>query len=338
MFDKSTYPFISVILPVYNAEKYILASIQSILSQTYSNFELIVLNDGSTDKSGEIIKEIDDSRIVYVEHPNCGLASTLNKGLGLAKGQFIARQDADDISYPQRFEKQIAFLRTHPQCGLLGTWAQIIDEKGNVTSRYHRHETENNSIKFTLCFDNSFVHSSVMFRKEVLSTVGNYDSSVHHLVQDYEYWFRISRKYQLANLSETLLDYREVGSSISRITSDFSRVVAEQSSQNLSNYFSPAQVLAPEILSSLHHGINLSHRLEQLRDFEIDLYLNQLINGLFGKQVPGRATMVLIKEYKSKFKYIQNAYLGFDTSKSLISRIPYKLKTRMFKLLNKNLS
>ncbi len=111
-------PLISVILPVYNSEAYIRESIDSILNQSYSNFEFLILNDGSSDNSEEIILSYKDPRIKYHKHPNCGLAGTLNKGLELSKGELIARQDQDDISLPQRFEKQVNFLINFNKCVL----------------------------------------------------------------------------------------------------------------------------------------------------------------------------------------------------------------------------
>lgn len=124
-------PEISVILPVYNAEKYIRNSIESILHQSFKDFELIIINDGSIDNSGAIISSFNDVRIhYYTNDTNLGLIKTLNKSINLSKGRYIARMDADDICMPNRFEKQVAFMESHPSVVLCGTWAKIIDDQG----------------------------------------------------------------------------------------------------------------------------------------------------------------------------------------------------------------
>ena len=125
------HPLISVILPAYNADRYLTEAIKSILAQTYSNFELIILNDGSTDHTEQIILGFTDSRILYIDnHQNLGIVATLNKGLSVAQGEYIARMDADDISTAVRFEHQINYLETHPAVGVLGSAIQIIDRRG----------------------------------------------------------------------------------------------------------------------------------------------------------------------------------------------------------------
>jgi len=121
-------PVISVLLPIYNGAPYLVEAIDSVLNQTWKDFELIVINDGSTDDSAAIVHGYDDPRIRYYEHENIGLAATLNRGIDLAVGEFIARQDQDDISKPERFARQIVYLTAHPECVLIGTWAEIWGE------------------------------------------------------------------------------------------------------------------------------------------------------------------------------------------------------------------
>ncbi|MCE3259890.1 MAG: glycosyltransferase [Bacteroidetes bacterium] len=231
----SASPKISVILPVYNAEKYIAEAITSILSQTFSNFELIVVNDGSNDRSEEIILSFKDDRIVYLRQKNAGLAATLNKGISLANGEYIARQDNDDISLPERLEKQLNFLEEHKEVSLLGTWAEIIDEQGRSTGRFHRHHASDSYLKFFLLFDNPFVHSSVMFRKESVKQIGAYNVSPE-LFEDYNLWSRLARVSRVANLQLPLLKYREVNTGMSRTASDYKEKVKRQSSENIRYY------------------------------------------------------------------------------------------------------
>ncbi len=244
--------FISVILPMYNAERYIEESVQSILKQTYENFELIIIDDGSKDHSRALVKGINDRRIKYLYQSNSGMAASLNTGIESAKGEIIARQDADDISHPDRFEKQISFLTENPGCGLLGTWSNIFSDN-SPGHAMHQHPTDNLLIKLFLLFDNPFVHSSVMIRKTVLDAVGNYDVNKSSLIQDYDLWSRVARNYTVANLPELLLDYRETEGGISRTTTDYSGDVIEQAMENM-NFFLEEKSDAVADIACLFHG------------------------------------------------------------------------------------
>ena len=163
---------VSVVLPVYNGEKDVHECIQSILDQTFQNFEFIIINDGSIDNSGKIIGGFKDSRIVYLEQDNQGLAAALNNAIKVSTGEFIARQDQDDYSYPERFEKQVEFLESNSDYAVVGTWGEDIDTetKKNIwktQTRYKKPPVESFALKYTLLFDSPFVHSSVMIRKSV---------------------------------------------------------------------------------------------------------------------------------------------------------------------------
>jgi glycosyltransferase involved in cell wall biosynthesis len=203
-------------MPVYNGAAYLGRAINSILSQTYGDYEFIIINDGSTDESGAIIQEYNDSRIRYYEHANRGLAATLNRGIEIAKGKYVARQDQDDVSFPQRFEKQVTFLEANPEYGMVGTWAEIwIQDK--KTRRTHKHPSDSLTLKFDLLFNNPFVHSSMILRRTVFDEIGLYtDDKSRQLPEDYELWSRIARKFKVANIPEILLVYREVRGSMSR--------------------------------------------------------------------------------------------------------------------------
>lgn len=208
--------FISVLLPVYNGAEHLKEAIQSILEQTYPTFELIIINDGSTDDSAAIIKQFTDPRIRYYEQENHGLAFTLNRAIELSKGKYLARQDQDDISLPQRFEKQVRFMEAHADCGMVGTWAMIW-KGNNETKRNHEHPTESFILKFDLLLNNPFVHSSIMLRSQVFDEVGLYSTDKSRQPpEDYELWSRIARKFDVANIPEILHIYREVPGSMSR--------------------------------------------------------------------------------------------------------------------------
>ena len=211
-------PIISVVLPLYNCTEYVGEAIDSILAQTLADFELIVIDDGSTDETPRIARSFRDPRLRFFSQENRGLSATLNRGIDLARGRYVARQDQDDISRPERFRRQVAFLDAHARCALVGTWADIW--VGRVpTGRVHRHPSENVALQYELLLDNPFVHSSVMLRKEALDAVGGYSTDpARQPPEDFELWSRIARKYEVANIPEALHVYREVAGSMSRAT------------------------------------------------------------------------------------------------------------------------
>jgi glycosyltransferase involved in cell wall biosynthesis len=230
-------PTVSVLLPVYNGVCYIREAIDSILNQTYGDFELIIINDGSTDETGAIIQNFKDERIRVYGQPNKHLPATLNRAIGLSRGKYLARHDHDDIAMPRRLEKQVAFLNAHPNCGMVGTWASIWDEAG-VTERVHNHPAGNLALKYELLFRNPVVHSSVMMRRAVLQQVGAYSTDARRQPpEDYELWSRISRVSDVANIAEVLQIYREVGGSMSR-SADSSLLdrIVDISAENLAWY------------------------------------------------------------------------------------------------------
>ena len=195
---------ISVILPVYNSEKYISEAIQSVLDQTYSNFELLVLDDGSTDNTLSIINKFADERIkIFKSERNYGIVHQLNKGIDNSRGEFIARMDADDISHPERFNKQIDYLNSHPTIDVLGTFANKIgEEAGLIQYNYNKSE----QISFLLNFYCYMLHPTVMMRKRIFSKCKY--SSDYPLAEDYGLWCQINNGSNLYILDEVLLDYR----------------------------------------------------------------------------------------------------------------------------------
>ncbi len=211
-----TTPLISVVLPVYNGAADVEKAVDSILAQTFTDFELIIINDGSKDNSASVLESLSDPRIRLYHQDNMGLAGTLNRGIGLARGRYIARQDQDDLSHPERFARQVDFLEKHPDHGLLGTAAQIW-VGDTPTERAHDHPTDHGALSFELLFNNPFVHSSIMMRKATVEAVGGYTTDpARQPPEDYELWSRMARQGRVANLPERLLVYREVPASMSR--------------------------------------------------------------------------------------------------------------------------
>jgi len=196
---------ISVIMPAYNAEKYIGQAIESVLNQTYQDFELIIVDDGSTDRTAARIGRYDDRRIKYTRdfNHNLGIVLALNRGLELAKGDYIARHDADDISEPTRFEKQVAFLDTHPEYAICGTWM-----KDMASDRIYQYpEDPNYRQMLVFCY---VAHPTVMMRREVYDTIGGYDEDFNMgCCEDYDYWLRIvDAGLKIYNIPEVLYSKR----------------------------------------------------------------------------------------------------------------------------------
>ena len=204
-------PEISVIMPVYNGEKYLIEAIDSILNQTYINFEFIILNDGSIDRTEEIILSYDDSRIVYVKNEeNLQIVKTLNIGITLAKGKYIARMDADDISYPERLKKQYEFLEEHSNVSVLGTERVVINEWGKVQLSANIVPLTPKICEWTILFYSPTIHPSTMMRKEDILDIGGYCAKKEvEYVEDLKLWVDLIEKgYKIMNLSEPLIKYR----------------------------------------------------------------------------------------------------------------------------------
>lgn len=201
-----TRPLVSVIMPVYNSDKYLQRTIDSILSQTYRNFELIIIDDGSTDKSPRIIKAMKDSRVKLIAQKNKGVSASRNRGIRMAKGTFIAMHDGDDISDPARFQKQIDFLHRHPEVGLLGTNLRLINESGTLIGASDL-LTNPDDLKLAEIFSNQIAQGSVMIRRDVLMQTELYDTSMSH-AEDTDLWRRVSHLTDIANIKEPLYEYR----------------------------------------------------------------------------------------------------------------------------------
>lgn len=202
-------PLVSVILPCYNAEDFIEASIKSIMDQTYSNLEIIAIDDCSTDNTFSILQILskNDNRIKILQNEkNAGLVSSLNNGIINAKGKYIARMDADDISLPQRIERQIKFMEQHVDVALCGSDYLTINSKNKEIGKIS-FPSENEEIKAALLFTNAFAHPTVVIRKEILERCGPYEEGLVP-AEDYELWIRIAENYKIANIPAYLLKYR----------------------------------------------------------------------------------------------------------------------------------
>lgn len=193
---------ISVVMPTHNNQNTIKEAINSILSQTYKNFEFIIINDGSIDDTEKIIKSFKDKRIKYLENKtNKGISFSLNKGIKTAEGKYIARMDADDISLPQRLKIQIAFMEKNKNIGVCGSWASTQNSK-----KIWKTPITNKKIKTHLLFNSPFIHPSIMIRASLLEET-NYPNFKHS--EDYGLWALLADKTDFYNLSKPLIMYKK---------------------------------------------------------------------------------------------------------------------------------
>ena len=199
-------PIITVLMPVFNGEKYLRQAIDSVLSQTLRDFEFWIIDDSSTDGTGKILESYQDRRIrIFRNDTNIGLAASLNEFMGHIQTKYIARMDSDDISLPKRFEKQVRFMEDSPDIGICGTWIGVFGDKKSII-RYPEH---NEQIRIDLLFSCPLAHPTIMMRKDVRDRLNILYRIDHAAAQDYELWSRISESVRFANLQEVLLHYRE---------------------------------------------------------------------------------------------------------------------------------
>jgi glycosyltransferase involved in cell wall biosynthesis len=212
-------PAVSVVLCVFNGLPYLQESVRSVLGQTHQDLELIVVDDGSTDGSWKVLAELasQDPRLILKRNAaNLGLTLSLNRGLRLARGRLLARQDADDVSRPDRLERQVAFLRDHPAVGLVGALPVFIDEAGvELEARAFPVLADNARIQRQLLDSNCLVAGSVMIRRECLDRVGEFNPQFA-FAQDYDLWLRLAEVTQLANLPGGLYRYRVLPTALSQ--------------------------------------------------------------------------------------------------------------------------
>ena len=270
-------PRVSVLMPVYNGEAYLQEAIDSILKQEFTDFEFVIINDGSTDHTAEIIQSYDDPRIRYFENEqNIGLVGSLNSGLKLVQSPYIARMDADDISMPKRFANQVDFLDAHPKVGVLGSAVKVIDGDGN-SSNIRRFPENHELITWSMFFDDPIAHPTVMMRRELLKRVRGYRADMLQ-AGDYDLWRRLSKVTRFSNLPNVLLFLRRHDTCITKV----------HRTQQLNNSIRISHTMISEILGdNVPLGIvqNLwSKEFERLSDMH---QAGNLIYRLYRASTPG---------------------------------------------------
>lgn len=244
-------PKVSVLMPAYNSEAFVAEAIESILNQTYTDFEFIIINDGSTDKTAEIIDKYakNDSRIKFINnHKNQGLIAVLNQGLDLCTGEYVARMDSDDISMPQRFEKQVQYMDEHQEVGILGTW---IDFFPTTTMQGVGHHKKNIAVMDVLrgwCVN----HPTVMMRKSVLTKHALRYRADFIAAEDYDLWAQAVRVTKIENLQETLLRYRFHEASVTNTAKNKALESVEKTKKELLNFLTEDEELQKRLLGALN--------------------------------------------------------------------------------------
>lgn len=244
-------PLMTVLMPVYNAELFLREAMDSILHQTFTDFEFLIIDDGSTDSSTEIIQSYTDPRIRFIKNErNLGISLTLNKGIELAKAELIARMDADDISYPDRLQKQYDYMAAHPECGMLSTWARVIsqDKKFIRLERYR-----SNFYYYNLTFECWIYHPTIVFTKTAVKAAGMYSMPYS---EDYDLFWQIARRYKIANLAEPLVDYRLSPTSLNTVLRKHEYDIANEQNvlRNIRYYMGDNFTISKESLELLRHN------------------------------------------------------------------------------------
>lgn len=318
MFMNAT-PFVSVVMAVYNGAPFLKEAIDSILSQTYKRFEFIIIDDGSTDGSLDIINGYSDERIkILVNSRNEGLIFSLNKGIEYALGTYIVRMDADDISLPQRIEEQVSFMEKHSEIGVCGTYIEVFGKSVNgYIHRFKRNPLANNA---TLLFTTCFAHPSVIIRKSVIDQYHLFYEDVYRNAEDYGFWVELSKYTQFANINKVLLKYRILQGSVTRVANKDMKSRYEIHKLIYQNYLQ-------------HNNISLS-------DDELWVHFMISDNERFTKseyvQTP-RIVYQHLKNLLDYYKYIDNfsffACSIYQRGLSISRWFPYRYKFYMLPLL-----
>lgn len=298
-------PEVTVLIPVYNCAKYIATAIESVLSQKYTDYELLIIDDGSTDNTAEIISNIKDSRIIFLKNSkNRGIVYTLNKGLDLAKGKYIVRMDGDDIVLGNRLEAQIDFLKNNPDFGIVGGWYQVINAEGKTIDTVEG-VTDYRNAQLSLLFRNQFTHSAVTMRTDLAKQL-KYDPEFQYC-EDYDLWVRFAEVSKVANLPLYFVKYRWYSeNSCSRKQKELKQAMFNLLSRELDKI--NVEHTAEELMLHLAICFNMAPRL--FKNEEKRKALQQWLDKVF-------SSTVLSQRYDEKWllefkKNMMKTYCGID--------------------------
>ena len=300
-------PRVTVLMPVYNAQDFLEAAMESILQQTFHDFEFLIIDDGSTDHSVSIIQSFKDPRIkLYQNERNLGISATLNKGIALATAEYIARMDADDISYPDRLQKQVAYLDANPDCALVSSLVKVITEEGKFL-RLDAFKSEH--FYYNLTFICWIYHPTVMYRKEAVQAVNGYTALY---AEDFELFWQLSRKHLLYNLPEVLLDYRVTSQSLHQVLRQDEYAAAQQSQilRNIQYYTGAAYAVPSSFIEAFQHNFFPLLQEKKVRRLvaclqELDYITQQIIE----TENPNRTVQDIQKAALYKKRYMVESLL-----------------------------
>jgi glycosyltransferase involved in cell wall biosynthesis len=276
-------PSVTILMPAYNAEKYIRESINSLLIQTYSNFKLLIIDDGSTDQTAKIISSYNDPRIACIKnHENIGLVKTLNRGIELASTTYILRMDADDIAMPQRLEWQVDFMEKHPEVGVSGGWYRIFGNESGIPFLPEKDE----DIKAALLFASLICHPTVIMRRSLFDDPGirygasfDFNDEFGHKIlelEDFALWQKLKSKTKFANLNKVLINYRREGQNL---TAKKTELIFERKKKFYTYLLNELDVVPSHMNLLLHIGLKYISSSESPGDvIAFRNYLDELRN------------------------------------------------------------
>ena len=263
--------FVTVLMPVYNGASYVREAIDSILSQTYNNFEFLIINDGSTDNTEQIVLSYDDERIRYIKNSeNIKLIASLNKGLNLAEGKYIVRMDADDLSTPDRLKYLVDYMEQHSECAVCGSWAETFPNGGIV-----EYPTNNNDIKFRMFNDMAVIHASTIIRKSSIANMC-FDAEYAH-AEDYDFFTRVIKSNKIANIPNVLYKIRHHPSQVSEVFHKIQQDNSLKVRKNIFRYINT--IITDELLSDYSHLCYQEYRSVSESPIKIKELLQSMIKG-----------------------------------------------------------
>lgn len=333
-------PIISVVMPAYNAELYIKEAIESVLNQTFINFEFLIYNDGSTDKTHEIISAFNDNRIIYKKiEKNAGYLQLLNRGLDEAKGKYIARMDADDIAIPNRFQVQFEYLEIHPDVGICGSWIEFIGAMSGINKSSETFE----DIQYLLFFGCPLTHPTVMMRNDLLKKYNLKYTKEYYYAEDYYFFAQSSLHFKITNVPQVLLKYRihtlQVGSAKwreqflakSKIQAKLFLDLLETNNENDLEWME---------IFFMEKSIPDTRWLNEINDYQGRILKGNELNHIYPQVILNRAVLNLFKSKieRNFYKYYFNKYYNQKKYSPSLLLAFFKEKYKPHRILGKKLT